>query len=105
MGIEKVRLLVCQSVYWLSMNADLDNTVRHCATCLGYQLTQPHEKTMPHELPSKPWKIVGADIFSIDNETLLCIADYYSKFLIMNWADKLSADDLIRAAKVMFCSI
>ena len=36
------------------------------------------------------------------NETLLCIVDYYRKFPIMKRADGLSADDLIRASKVMF---
>ena len=27
MGIEKIRLLVCESVYWLNMNTDIENTM------------------------------------------------------------------------------
>ena len=45
---------------------------------------------------------VGADIFSIHNNTLLYIVDYYSKFSVMKKADGLSADDLVRAVNIFF---
>ena len=45
--------------------------------------------------------MAGADMFSITNKTLLCIVPYYTKFPIMKKADGLSADDLIRAAKIV----
>ena len=69
---------------------------------LHLHLHNHRKKTIPHKLQSKLWEIVHAGIFSIDNETLLWIADYYSKFPVMNRADRLSADDLIRAIKVLF---
>ena len=43
--------------------------------------------------------MVGADIFSINNNTQLHIVDYYSKFPIMIKADGHSGDDLFREAK------
>ena len=52
-------------------------------------------------MPCKPWAVVGADIFSINNNRLLCIVDYYSKFPIVEKADGFSADDLIRAAEIV----
>ena len=61
------------------MNTDIENTVKQCATCLDYQQTQLHERPLLHEPPSKLWDINGANIFSINNSTLLCIADYYIK--------------------------
>ena len=42
---------------------------------------------------------VHAHIFSIDNE-ILCILDYYSKVPVIKGADKVSADDLIKATKL-----
>ena len=72
--------LAFELVCWLNMNTNKDNTVKQCATCLDYQHTQLQDKTMPHKFPSKVWEIFGADIFCINNETLLCIVDYYSKF-------------------------
>ena len=32
MGIEKMMLLAYESLYWLNMNADIEDTVKHCAT-------------------------------------------------------------------------
>ena len=40
MSIENIRLLV--RVYWLNMNANIENIVKQCATCLTYQQIQPH---------------------------------------------------------------
>ena len=84
------------------MNTGIEKRVKQCATCLGYQHTQPQEKTIPLKLPAKPCKIAGADIFSVNNETLLCIVEYYSNFPVMKRADRLSADDLIIATNVVF---
>ena len=42
------------------------------------------------------------DIFSINNNKLLCILDYYGNFLIMKKADGLSADGQIRAIETVF---
>ena len=39
---------------------------------------------------------------SINDNMLFFIVDYYSKFHIMKKADSLSADDIIRAAKIVF---
>ena len=43
MSIEKTRLLVRDSVYWVDMKTDILNTVRQCATYLGYKQMQPQE--------------------------------------------------------------
>ena len=34
LGIEQLRLLACELGYWLNMNADIENTMRLCATYL-----------------------------------------------------------------------
>ena len=90
MEIEKMRLLVCESVYWVNINADMEHVVKQCATCLDYQQTQPHEKN------SANWEVVDADILSIHNNMLFCIVDYYSKF--PSWR-KLMACQLITQLK------
>ena len=74
MGIEKIKLQVHELVYWLNMNADIENTFKQCVICLDYQQNNHMEKIV-HELPCKPRKVVGDDIFSINNNTILCILD------------------------------
>ena len=58
MGIEEKGLLVCELVYWVNINADIEKNVKQGATCMEYQETQPCEKTVPYKLPYKPWEVV-----------------------------------------------
>ena len=37
MEIEKMRLFVCESVYWLNVKANIENAIKHCSACLEYQ--------------------------------------------------------------------
>ena len=46
--------------------------------------------------------MVGAYTFTIKNNKLLCIVDYYSKFPVMKKENALSVDNLIREAKIVF---
>ena len=48
------------------------------------------------------WKVVGADILLVKNKALLCIVDYYGKFSIVKSDDSLTADDLVKAVKIVF---
>ena len=63
MGIEKTKLLAHESVYWSSINADIENYINHCAVCLEFQQTQPKEKIIHHNIPPRPQEVIGADVF------------------------------------------
>ena len=54
MGIEKTKLLTCESVYWSNINADIEKYIKSCATCLEFQQTQPKEKIIHHNMPLRP---------------------------------------------------
>ena len=47
MGIEKTKLLACKSVYWPSINADIENYIKHCAMCLGISADAAKGKDHP----------------------------------------------------------
>ena len=49
------------------------------------------ENTTPYNILAILWEVVGGDIFVINNRNLLCIVDYYSKFLVMQKVESLSA--------------
>ena len=49
----------------------------------------------------KPWEVVGAEIFTIKSNALLYIVDYYSKLPVIKKPNGLSADNLIRAVKIV----
>ena len=98
MDIKKATHLASKSVYWINMNADINSTIKQCATCLECQQTQPQEKTILYQLSCKLWEVVAADIF-VKYRTHLCIVDYCSWFPIVKKAGTLAADDLVKTAK------
>ena len=57
---------------------------------------------MLYEMPHKPSELVGAAIFTIKNDILFGIVDYYSEFLIVKKADGLLAENLIGMVKTVF---
>ena len=83
MGIEKTKLLAHESVYWSSINADIENYIKHCAMCLEFQQTQPKEKIIHHAIPLRPWEVISADVFHFNNKNYLCIVDCHNKFLVI----------------------
>ena len=62
------------------MNLDIENLINFFSTCLDFQQTKLNEKLIHHEIPGKPWEVVGVNMFSLHNRNYLCIVDYHSKF-------------------------
>ena len=62
MGIEKTKLLMHKSVYWVNINTDIEKHIKNCKTCLEFQHTQPKENIMQHAIPFRPWEVLGADV-------------------------------------------
>ena len=102
MGIEETKILACKSVYWICMNADIENHITNCSTCLDFQQTQLKEKFIHHEIPGKLWEVLGADMFTLNNKNYLCIVDYHSKFPVIKKTEDLSTYNLMLTCKIIF---
>ena len=63
---------------------------------------QPKEKIIHHDIPLRPWEVVGADVFHFKNKHYLYIVDYNSKFPVVKRLERLSADNLINTVKIIF---
>ena len=101
MGIEKMHPFLRDSEFWVSINVDIECTVKQCATCLKYQKTQPQERALHYKIPCRPCEVVSADVFMINGKTILCIVDHHSKFPKVKKVNSLSADDLMQMAKLI----
>ena len=98
MGIEKTNLLTHILVYWVNINNDIKNYIKNCT----FQQMQPKEKIIHHDIPIRPWDVVGTDRFHINNKNYLCITVYHSKLPVVKKTEGLSADNLIAAFMVVF---
>ncbi|XP_038074849.1 uncharacterized protein K02A2.6-like [Patiria miniata] len=82
-GIIKSQLRAKTCVFWHNINDDIEEMTRSCDICQSYGKSQPSEPMKPHVLPNGPWQTIAADIFFLDDEKYLLIADYYSKYTIL----------------------
>ena len=63
---------------------------------------QPTERIIHHEIPGKPWAVIGTDMFTMYNEKYLCIVDYHIKFPIIKKMYEFLVESLILACKIVF---
>ena len=79
-GIQSCLRRAREAVYWPGMNKDLTDFISKCAICNTFQNNQAKEPLIPREIPSRPWQIIAADIFTVNNKDLLCTVDCYSNY-------------------------
>ena len=78
-GVKKSKDLAKTTVYWPGMDADVEDYVKRCPKCI--KETSCHRETLrPHEVPPTAWYKLGADMFYLDGQKYLLIADYFSKY-------------------------
>ena len=79
-GIAKTRRLAQQSVWWPTINKDIEVFVKSCYQCLTTRSQHP-EPLLPSPLPDLPWQRLAADFFQLGNRSHLLVVDYYSRFI------------------------
>ena len=62
------------------MNNDIRDNVSKCPTCRKYEVANPAEPLMVHEVSDRPWAKVGVDLFKFADRDYLCTVDYVSNF-------------------------
>ena len=55
----------------------IQDTVANCHICCTHQRNNSKEPMIAHEIPTRPWSQVGADLFEINNQNYLVMIDYY----------------------------
>ena len=82
-GSEKTKLRAKDCVFWLTINCDIDKYTKECSSCQEHRRSQTREPVIQHEVPSRPWQVLGTDLFHFNGENHLIVADYYSKFFVV----------------------
>ena len=95
LGIVKTLLRACRDVFWPKVNQDITDMCKSCQVCDELRNTQSKETLQPHEIPSQPWQVLGTDLFDLANEQYLIVADYFSKFIVVDKLPKLAPSSVI----------
>ena len=81
MGIDACLRRARECVYWPGLNGQIKDHVQACQTCQMYAQKQPRETFLSTEVPTRPWSVVAADLFSFAGREYMVLVDYYSNFI------------------------
>ena len=84
------------------MSAQIKDIISQCSICNEFRGTQQKEPMLPHEIPTKPWEICATDLFELDKDTYIVIADYFSKFFEVKKISSSSSKIVINVLKENF---
>ena len=79
MAIEMRIHVVHESIYGVSINIDIENTIKNSNVYFDFQGTQSKNRTLSHDIQGRPWIYIKGHIFSINNKHYHCIVHYHSK--------------------------
>lgn len=85
LGITRCQQRARSSVYWPNIDRDIQELIKSCSKCQTHQASLSQEEIMPvaSETPMIPWYTLGTDLFVHEGDTYLIIADYMSKYPIV----------------------
>ena len=66
--------------YWPNMNKDITEYISKCHICKTYSQEHKKEPMIPYPVPSRPWQVIGTDLFEFQGRSYLVTTDYYSNF-------------------------
>ncbi|XP_014670610.1 PREDICTED: uncharacterized protein K02A2.6-like [Priapulus caudatus] len=80
LGMEKCKARARNTIYWPGMSSAIKIFISRCKTCNRFKKRQQKEPLIPHDLPDRPWKKLGMDLFEYGAKDYLVVVDYYSKY-------------------------
>ena len=98
-GVTRCQQRARSCLYWPGINKEIEACVGKCELCQRHQPSQSSEPDMPisDELPQVPWYTLGCDLLTLNNQDYLLIADYHSKYPIL---EKLSTSSSEKVAEI-----
>ena len=105
LGLEKCKLQIKETVYWLGINKQLEKLVLNCELCLKYSKAkgkQPANMSLGQEILIYPWMKVATDIFHFKSDSYLLIVDYMSRIPVVCKLMSTTAQQVVSQIKLIF---
>ena len=86
LGLTKYKLRAKETVYWPSLNDQLEKLVLNCQLCLKYLQSKcklTPNMSLGQEIPPFPWTKLATDIFYFEGDSYLLLVDYTSRYPVI----------------------
>ena len=102
LGINKCKQRARELLFWPGMSTQIEELVARCEMCATHRPINSREPMIVSESPSRPWEMVGCDLFEFRGNYYLVCVDYYSKWPEIARLDDLSSKTTVTHLKSMF---
>ena len=101
-GIEACLKLAREYVYWPGITAQVKEHVKACEACAATGPSLAKETWAVEDVPTRPWQIVGVDLFEFETRQYLITTDYFSNFWEIDNMANTTSIAVIRKLKSFF---
>ena len=102
LGIEGCLRRARECLYWPGITAEVKDFIQKCDICRSLESKQQKETLHPHEIPTRPWTRIGADLCVQGENNYLITVDYFSNFWEIDYLEDTTAKTVIRKLKANF---
>ena len=102
MGINACLRRARELIYWPGMSSEIRVLCESCGTCATYADKQAPETLFMHDIPDRPWQMVGTDLLSYKDRDYLVTSDYYSGFFELDFLPQTHSSTVITKLKHHF---
>ena len=101
-GIDACLRRAREHVYWPGMNNDIKDYIGKCETCQEFNISQPKETLMSHEIIERPWSKIGTDLFTYNDKEYLITVCYNANFWEIDRLYNTTSKTIINKLKAHF---
>ncbi|MCG7869747.1 MAG: DDE-type integrase/transposase/recombinase, partial [Candidatus Thiodiazotropha taylori] len=104
-GLKKTKQLLRSKVWFPNIDQKVDKLIQSCHTCQMTSIPPRAPPVIMSKLPDGPWKKVGLDLsgpYGSNNEHVLAIIDYYSRFPIAEIIQSTTSATIINKLRQVF---
>ena len=99
LGINSCLRRARELVFWPGMSSDIRQTIENCSTCAMFSDKQPPEPSIINNIPSRPYKTIATDLFSIEGRDYLVTVDCFSTFIEVDYMTTTTSEVVIDKLK------
>ena len=102
-GITRMKELARSYFWWPGIDADIDQMVKSCITCLENRTEPSKAELHPWDWPKSPWVRIHIDYAGpIDNTYFLVIVDAHSKWVEILPTTRITSEATVRMLRTCF---
>ena len=102
-GIDRTKLRARDSIYWPSINKDIECLVKTCDLCQEHSCRNNKDPTIPRDIPIQAWSTVQTDLFMLDGQSFLLVEDVTSQFPVVRILRNETTSCVLNALKGIYC--